>query len=104
MAEQRFKNTDDFLKLLAYRLSGRLDLKNVNYKIHISEADQITMDPLVFVFPNRYCRKGTDKVDIVSFILSTFVRKEDRVFVPGDYIYQPCGASKRRRWTKVGGK
>ena len=103
LENQRFKNTDDFLKLLAYRLSGRDDLKSTTYKVHIAENDQITMDPLIFVYPNRYRRKEADRMDIVSFILSTFVRKQDRIFVPGDYIYQPCGNSKRRRWVKVEG-
>ena len=101
MTDQRTKNTEEFLKLLSYRLSGRTELSKVNYNVHISIGNKIRMSPVVYVYPNRYRRCETDKIDAVSFILSTFIGKDSRKFVPGDYLYQSSIDNRRRKWIKI---
>ena len=98
MTDPKMKNTEDFLKLLAYRLSGRDDMKHINYKVKISNQG-VSMDPVVMIFPNRYRRKEADKIDVVSYILTMML--SDRSFVPGEYIYQSSVDNKRRRWVKL---
>ena len=96
---ERIKNTEDFLKLIAYRLSGRDDTKHLNYRIKISKKSSVSMEPMVYIFPNRYCRKESDRTDVVSYILSMMMNDWD--FVPGEYVYQSSINNKRRRWVKV---
>jgi len=99
MTDRKMKNTEDFLKLVAYRLSGRDDMKHVNYRVKISKKGSVCMDPVVMIFPNRYRRKEADKIDIISYILAMMI--SDRDFVPGEYVYQSSVNNKRRRWIKV---
>lgn len=96
--DERIKYTEDFLKLIAYRLAGREDLKHVEYEVTILESGHVIMNPLVRVFPDRYRRKESDKVDIISFILTFMVCARD--FVPGQYIYKNSTNGKRRKWIK----
>jgi len=99
LEDQRIKNTEDFLKLIAYRLSGRDDLKRTQYKIKIEANNQIIMEPLVYIFPNRYNRKEADRIDVVSYMLTMMV--SDRGFVPGTYMYKCSSDNKRRKWIRV---
>jgi hypothetical protein len=60
------------------------------------------MNPLIYVFPNRYRRQDVDKMDIVSYIhqykMSNALLSQ---FVFGIYEYQPVYAGGKRKWRKV---
>lgn len=95
------KQTEFLLKSIASRLSSREDCRDKVYQV-IIDHNGVRMNPLIYVFPNRYKRKEADKLDIVSFIhqykmggslLSNFVF--------GVYEYQPAYSSKRRKWRKI---
>lgn len=103
MTEQtRCKNTETLLKGIVARLSGRDELKSVNYTITISSKNKVTMTPIVYVYPNRYRRCESDKSDIVSFILETqLANRGNRSFVPGQYTYQSSFDGKRRQWVRI---
>ena len=95
------KKTEDLLKYISSRLSGRDDCKKINYKVTISNT-RITMEPLIYVYPNRYNRKETDKIDIVTFVLiykMPHIMLDD--FVTGRYEYQLSADGKNRRWRKL---
>ena len=95
------KPTEYLLKCIAQRLAGREDCKKVNYQIHI-DASGIHMYPTVKVFPNRYRRKETDKMDIVTFVYHykmQGVKLDELVF--GRYEYQLSSDGKKRRWRKL---
>ena len=95
------KKTENFLKHISSRLSGRDDCKKLNYKVTIT-ATNITMEPLIQVYPNRYRRKEGDKVDIISYV---HIYKMPQValgdLVPGRYEYQLSADKKNRRWRKL---
>lgn len=95
------KQTEELLKHISSRLSGRDDCKKLNYKVVISEQG-IHMEPIVYVYPNRYKRKETDKIDIISFIHNQMsnVKLDELVF--GRYEYQLSIDGKNRRWRKTG--
>ena len=99
LEDPRIKNTERFLQLISYRLSGRNDLRHVEYEVTISSKNAVTMHPLIYVYPNRYNRKESDKVDIVSYILTMMVTARD--FVPGKYIYKCSADNKKRKWIKL---
>ncbi len=95
------KITEQFLKAISQRLSGREDCKKVNYKVTI-DSKGIHMDPIVNVYPNRYLRKEVNKMDIISYIQEykmPSVGLEE--FVTGRYEYQLSADTKNRRWRKL---
>lgn len=99
--EPTSKQTEFLLKSIAERLSGRDDCRKVKYVVKINHIG-ISMDPLVYVYRNRYSRKETDKMDIISFIHQY---KMDGAllsgFVFGTYEYQLSVGGKKRRWRKT---
>ncbi len=99
---QKVRNTEKLLSSISTRLCGREDLKGVNYRIKINSKNKIAMDPLVFVYPNIHKKHQTDKTDVVSFIMDTFMTERGtRTFVPGEYVYQSSASGKARRWTRT---
>lgn len=99
--EPTSKQTEFLLKSISDRLSGREDCKKVNYIVKI-DHNGVSMTPLIYVFKDRYNRKDSDKLDIVSFV-HKYKMKGARLdgFVFGTYEYQLLPDGKRRRWRKL---
>ena len=95
------EQTEFLLKSISSRLSGREDCKDVTYRVTIDHSG-VKMEPLIYVFPNRYNRKESDKLDIVSYIhiykMNNALLSE---FVFGTYEYQFSVDRKQRKWRKV---
>ena len=101
MSEPKGKQTEYLLKCISTRLSGREDCRNVTYKVTI-DYKGVYMEPLVYVYKNRYMRKETDRLDIISFVHQ--YRMKGALlsnFVFGTYEYQSMPDSNRRKWRKV---
>lgn len=95
------KQTEFLLRSISSRLSGREDCRKVNYQV-IIDHNGVRMNPLVYVFPNRYKRKESDQMDIVSFIHEYKMRGALLSnFVFGTYEYELTLDGKRRKWRKV---
>lgn len=95
------KQTEFLLKTISTRLSGREDCKKINYKITI-DHNGISMFPIVEVFPNRYMKKETDKLDVISWVhLYKMPSALLSDFVFGTYEYQLSAEGKQRRWRKI---
>ena len=95
------KRTMELLNYISSRLSGRDDCKNVNYIVTIDHTG-IRMSPMVNVYPNRYRRHESDKLDVISYI--HMYKMPDALtsdFVFGTYQYQSSFDNKRRRWTRI---
>ena len=93
--------TEFLLKCIATRLSGREDCRKIKYRV-IIDHNGVTMTPSVSVWPNRYVRKESDKIDIISWV-HTFKMRNALLtnFVFGTYEYQLSAEGKQRRWRKV---
>lgn len=93
--------TEFLLKAISSRLSGREDCRGKVYTVNIDHTG-VTMTPFVYVYRNRYSRKDSDKMDVVSFVhqyrMPNALLSE---FVFGTYEYQASMDGKRRRWRKV---
>lgn len=99
--EPTSRQTEFLLKSIAARLSGREDCQKTVYQVYI-DHEGVRMNPLIYVYPNRYKRKETDKIDIVSFIHQTKMKGALLSnFVFGVYEYQLSVDGKRRRWRKM---
>lgn len=99
--EPTAKQTEFLLKSISDRLSGREDCKRMTYTVHIDHRG-VTMEPLVYVYKNRYSRKETDKMDIVSFV-HKYKMSGARLdgFVFGTYEYRLTLDGNRRKWRKI---
>lgn len=99
--EPQGKQTEFLLKAISTRLSGREDCRNLTYRIKI-DHNGVTMEPLIYVYKDRYSRKETDRLDIVSFI-HQYKMKGAKLsgFVFGTYEYLSTSDNKRRKWRKV---
>ena len=95
------KQTEFLLKSISQRLASREDCKDTSYNVTINSTG-IHMVPIVYVFPDRYHRKDSDKTDVVSFIKHTklFDTGLDE-FVFGSYEYSLIDNEKKRKWRKV---
>lgn len=101
MDEPTSHQTEFLLKAIARRLSGREDCKKLTYRVKI-DHNGVRMEPLVFVWPNRYNRRDADKLDIVSFVHKKWMKGAKLSdFVFGTYEYQLSVDGKKRRWRKV---
>ncbi len=95
------KQTEFLLKSISSRLSGREDCKGVEYEVIINH-NGVSMIPLVYVYKNRYRRKDTDKLDVVSFVHQYKMRGALLSnFIFGTYRYELSLEGKRRKWRKV---
>ena len=99
--EPQGQQTEYLLKSIASRLSGREDCRQMKYKVNIG-LNGVKMEPLIYVYKNRYRRKETDKLDIVSFVheykLNGALLSD---FVFGTYEYQTSADGKKRKWIKI---
>lgn len=95
------QQTEFLLKSIAARLASREDCKGITYTV-IIDHNGVRMNPLIYVFPNRYKRQEADKIDIVSFV-HQYKMKGTLLsqFVFGTYEYSLAYDGGRRRWRKV---
>lgn len=92
------KLTEYLLRSISDRLAGREDCKGITYTVTIDHLG-VTMSPLVYVFPNRYKKQQSDKLDIVSWVHEyKMPNAQLSEFVFGTYQYRQDGESKKRRW------
>ena len=99
--EPTSKQTEFLLKSVSDRLSGRDDCRKVPYTIKI-DHNGVTMDPLIYVYPDKHKRKETDRLDIVSFVHRYKMRGAQLSgFVFGTYRYDLSIDGKKRKWRKV---
>lgn len=101
LGEPTGQQTEYLLKSIANRLSGRDDCKKTCYRVTIDHSG-VRMSPYIEVFPNRYTRKESDKIDIVSWVhlyKMNNARLSDFVF--GTYEYQLSVDGKKRKWRKI---
>ena len=94
-------DTLEFLNKISRRLSSREDCKRVEYEVTISKSS-ISMNPLIFVFPDTHHRADIDKMSILTFVIQSYNKEQQRLS-SGTYKYE-CADSlskKRRRWVKV---
>ena len=96
------ENTYKLLYLISKHLSGRQDCKRVQYVVTISQSKEVNMDPIIYVFPNVYNRKDTDKKSLIHHIHDYHDVEFDKL-VEGKYMYQlsEIGGKVRRRWTNL---
>lgn len=93
--------TEFLLKSIAERLSGREDCKKVPFRV-IIDHNGVRMNPIIMVYRNRYNRKETDKMDIVSFVHQYKMQSAKLTgFVFGIYEYQLSPDGRRRKWRKI---
>lgn len=95
------QQTEQLLKLIASRLAGREDCRGKCYQV-IIDHNGVRMNPLIYVYPNRYKRKEIDKIDVVSFVhqykMNNVLLSQ---FVFGTYEYSLSYDGGRRKWRKV---
>lgn len=101
LSEPRGQQTEYLLKAISARLSGREDAKKVVYRVKIDHSG-VRMNPSFQVYPNRYMRKESDKIDVVSWVhaykMNGSLLSE---FVFGTYEYQLSAEGKQRRWRRI---
>lgn len=93
--------TNDTLKLLrliSTHLSSRIECRKVEYRVTI--ADNITMCPLVEVYPDRRTRGKLKKTELLQHIQTYHTDISKLQLVEGTYIYQLSVTGKSRRWTR----
>jgi len=123
--------TQQFLRFIAKRLSGREDCKQVEFRIGIGELipednpvrflipsdvakNYIFFQPDTIVFRDMHHRSGRDKFRIVDLILHKYfpelIKGQDDLgnlivdtskLVKGVYIYQKSYDGSRRRWVRM---
>lgn len=90
------RNTEILLLTISRRLAGREECRGVNYEVTISKG-QITMVPEIEIFPNRYSKKESDKVSVLSYVMMLMGSRTDEL-VHGTYIYKSSIDRKKRQW------
>ena len=123
--------TQKFLRLVARRLSGREDCKQVEFQIGIGAlipqdnpgrflipdslaANYIFFAPDTFVYKDMYHRSGKDRFRVVDLVLNKNfpelvlgrddlgnLRVDTSQLVKGVYKYQKSYDGKRRRWVRM---
>ena len=105
---RREENTKYLLQLIANHLSSRECCRKKEYQLEISDKypSGYSFDMEVYVFPDRYHRKESDKDAVVRHILQnhmTHICDENYsmlldTVIPGVYIYKLSVDEKRRKW------
>lgn len=112
----KYDNTVQFLKIVAKRLSGRTDCKQITYTISILSTDEgkqiISVKPQIYVFPNKYARKSSNRNSILSYAAKTLnfnymevssgrivINKEE--LITGVFEYRLSFDKRYRAWFKV---
>ena len=94
-------DTAEFLNSISRRLSGRDDCKGIEFEVTIGK--ELSMKPLIYVFPDTHHRADIDRMSILNFIIHSSNRREQRL-TAGTYKYQYANpvTRRKRRWMKVG--
>lgn len=94
-------DTAKFLQKISTRLSSREDCRYTEFKVTISQ-DHISMDPLIYVFPDTHHRADIDKMSILTYVIQT-LSQETQKLSAGTYKYEYVDSykRKRRRWAKI---
>lgn len=94
-------DTAEFLRKISTRLSSREDCRYTEFKVTISQ-DHISMDPLIYVFPDTHHRAEIDKMSILTYVIQA-LSQEGRRLSAGTYKYEYVDSykRKRRRWVKT---
>lgn len=113
--------TENLLKAISERLSGRDDCKKIEYMAMVMPVKQndavyytICFYPDIMVYPDRYHKKKTDLLPIVQYVahkhFSDILYKQEGALGPtcfvenslvtGTYKYKLSADGKRRRWIK----
>ena len=101
ISEPLGQQTEFLLKAVANRLSGREDCRKVCYRV-IIDHNGVRMNPLIYVWPNRYRRREEDKLDIISYIHKYKMPNAELTgFVFGVYEYELSYDGRRRKWRKA---
>ena len=112
----KYDNTVQFLKIVAKRLSGRTDCKQITYTVSIlstAEGKQvISIKPQIYIFPNKYARKASNRNSILSYAAKKLnfsytevssgrivITKEELII--GVFEYRLSFDKRYRAWFKV---
>lgn len=99
-----YNETYCLLKLISSHLSSRNAFNKLEYSVEISDNKDVSVHPVVLVFPNVHDRKPTDKEFIMYHILKHHIKNvEDwkRNLIPGRYIYRLDVKRQRRTWMRI---
>ena len=94
------KPTELLLRSISDRLAGREDCRNITYTVRIDHTG-VHMSPMILVFPNRYIKEESSKIDVVSWVHQyklTALSLSDLVF--GTYQFCKEQDAKKRRWKR----
>ena len=93
-------NTQELLMLLAQHLSGRTELRHVEYMVVIdNSAVQVSHD--VAVFPDRHTRKPGTQLPVLEHIIQYHYNNKLPELISGTYKYELSASNKSRRWTRI---
>ena len=94
-------DTAKFLRKISTRLSSREDCRYTEFKVTISQ-DHISMDPLIYVFPDTHHRAEVDIMSVLTYVIQTLSREAQKLSA-GTYKYEYIDSykRKRRRWVKI---
>lgn len=99
-----FEDTKVFLLKISSHLSTRRRYSKTEFLVTIqiedSENPVITMNPRIFICPDRYHKKRVDQVNVIDHILNNHVRSSISL-VTGTYQYMLSSSKKYRRWVKI---
>ena len=117
LEQEKTTLTKQVLKCIADHLSGRYDCRGIEYTVTIGtdvNTQFIAFEPTRFVFPNRYKRCETDKINIMFHVIREHFPQlyvdTDSMFgtyvdtsklIKGVYVYQSSVDNKRRRWKRI---
>ena len=93
-------NTLELLALIAQHLSGRKELRHVEYTVTI-DAGIIWISHNIFVFPDRHTRKPGTQLPVIEHIMQYHCNCKMPELIPGTYKYELSASSKCRRWTRI---
>lgn len=107
--------TLEMLLTISSHLSSRESCKGVEYTVKVSgdKLQEVTFDPEIYVFPDRYRRKSLDRESIVSHVLlhhfpELIQRKSAKgeyylkpmSLVSGTYVYRLSYDRRSRKWDR----
>lgn len=90
----------EFLMLISQHLSGRKELRQVEYVVEISDST-VWISQSICVFPDRHTRTPGAKLPVLEHILQYHYNRKLPEVVPGTYKYELSAFKKQRRWTRI---
>ena len=99
-----YNSTYELLKLISSHVSSRSKFNKEEYVVTITDSHDISVDPVILVFPNIHNRKQTDKQTVLHHILTHHIDDQDNWkndLLPGEYIYKLDVKRQRRQWMRI---